>query len=56
MRKFTEEEIKFVKDCLSKHIPATRFLKSILHVDGRTFKRMCKDVGIEYPQFRKNKI
>ena len=53
MRHFTEEELIFVKQQLKLKIPYTQFLRSRLHVDSRDFKRMCKENGIDYPQFRK---
>lgn len=56
MRKFTKEELEFVKDCLKNKIPKNRFIRSVLHTDCRVFDRMCLEEGFEYPKFRKNKI
>ena len=56
MRHFTEEEIKLVKENLKNQVPKARFVKQELRVDSRTFKRMCSEVGIEYPNFRKKKV
>lgn len=56
MRHFTEEEIKLVKENLKNQVPKARFIKQELRVDSRTFKRMCSEVGIEYPNFRKKKV
>ena len=56
MRKFTKEELEFVKDCLKNKIPKNRFIRSVLHTDHRVFDRMCLEEGFEYPKFRKNKI
>lgn len=56
MRKFTKEELEFVKDCLKNKIPKNRFIRSVLHTDDRVFDRMCLEEGFEYPKFRKNKI
>lgn len=56
MRHFTEEEIEFVKEQLEKEIPKKRFLKSILHTDLYTFKRMCAEVNIDYPAFKCKKF
>lgn len=56
MRKFTNQEIDFIKDCLSKEIPKFRFVKSVLKMDMRAFNRNCKELGINYPNFRKRKV
>lgn len=53
MRHFTQEELKFVKTQLELKVPYNKFLKEVLHCDGRTFKRMCLENGFEYPNFRK---
>ena len=51
MRHFTEEEIEFVKKNLENEIPKDRLCKQIMKIDSRTFRRMCKEVGINYPTF-----
>ena len=51
MRHFTEEEIEFVKKNLENEIPKDRFYKTILKTDSRLFRRMCEEVGINYPTF-----
>lgn len=56
MRKFSEKEKEFVLKSLENKIPLSRFVRSVLHTDNRMFDKMCKDIGIEYPRFRKNKI
>lgn len=56
MRHFTEREIELVKENLKNEVPKSQFLRSILKVDGRAFKRMCTEVGIDYPNFRKRKV
>lgn len=56
MRKFTEEEKIFVLEQLKNKVPLNRFVRKVLNTDHRIFDRMCKDIGIEYPRFRKNKI
>ena len=56
MRKFTKEELEFVKECLKNKTPKTRFVRNILHMDHRSFNQRCLDEGFEYPNFRKNKI
>lgn len=56
MRTFTEEEKIFVIENLKNKVPLTRFVENKLHMDYRTFDRICKSIGIEYPRFRKNKI
>ena len=56
MRHFTEQEVAYVKEQLQNKIPKTRFIKPVLHADGRTFNRMCKEVGIEYPDFKVKKF
>ena len=56
MRHFTEEEIEFVKKNLENEIPKDRLCKQIMKIDSRTFRRMCKEVGINYPTFYRRKI
>ena len=56
MRKFTNQEIDFIKDYLSKEIPKSRFVNSVLKMDERTFNKNCKELGINYPNFRKKKL
>lgn len=56
MRHFTEEEIELVKENLKNQVPKARFVKQELRTDYRTFKRMCSEVGIEYPDFRRKKV
>ena len=56
MRHFTQKEIEFVKAQLELEIPYHRFLKEVLHCNGRTFRRMCLECGFEYPNFRKRII
>lgn len=56
MRHFTEQEIAFVKEQLQNKIPKKRFIQSILHTDCRIFNRMCKEIGIIYPNFKKKRF
>ena len=56
MRKFTKEELEFVKDCLKNKIPKNRFIRSVLHTDCRVFDRMCLEEGFEYQNLEKIKF
>lgn len=56
MRKFKQDEIEFIKECIKNHIPKNRIIKDVLHICPTHFKRLCKENGIDYPNFRKNKI
>jgi len=56
MRHFNEWEIAFVKEQLQNEIPKERFIQSILHVGYRTFNRMCNEISIVYPSFKKKKF
>lgn len=56
MRHFTEEEIEFVKKNLENEVPKDRFYKTVLKTNSRAFKRMCEEVGINYPTFYRRKV
>ena len=56
MRHFTEEEIEFVKKNLENEVPRDRFYKTVLKTSTKTFKRMCEEVGINYPIFSNRKV
>ena len=56
MRHFTKEEVEFVKKQLINEVPKSTFIRSILHTSNKTFDRMCEEVGIVYPNFKKMKF
>lgn len=56
MRKFTQDEIEFIKECIKNHIPKSKIIKNVLHICPTHFNRLCKENKIDYPNFRKNKI
>ena len=56
MRHFTKNEIELVKNYLENQVPKAHLIKQELKTDYRTFKRMCEEVGIDYPNFRKRKV
>lgn len=56
MRHFTKEEIEFVTKQLINEVPKSTFIRSVLHTSNKVFDRMCKEIGIIYPNFKKMKF